>query len=122
MSNAIEFEIKRTKALEILRATGMRKGNYKPPLWRLLWRLGVKVPPPHFIGFGAMALAFGTYFAVAVTLATWLVDWIRRGRIYLFPIVFTAIGAVIYGVGMSMYYDAGRKKHQLPNWSSLGRK
>jgi hypothetical protein len=121
MSNASEFEIKKEKALGLLQATGMRQSVYMPLILRLLWRLGFRVPPPHFVRFRVLALVSGLYFAIVYRLVIWFVDCIIRGRTQsIYPWVFTAIAAVIYGVGISMYYDDGRRKHQLPSWSSLG--
>jgi len=35
-----------------------------PPLFRLLWKLGLDIPPPFFLGFRELALVMGTFFGV----------------------------------------------------------
>jgi hypothetical protein len=120
MSKKSEFEIKKDKALRLLAATDIRRSVYMPVILRLLWRLGVRVPPPHFVGFLVLALVSGAYFAVVYRLVIWFVDCIIRGRAQsIYPWVFTAIAAVIYGAFVSTYYDYGRRKYQLSSWSSL---
>ncbi len=49
------FHAQRDQALELLARTGIGRGTYAPPLMRLLWRCGVPVRPPHFMGFAGAA-------------------------------------------------------------------
>lgn len=64
----------RAAALELLATTSMRRSSYEPPLWRLLWRLNLNVPPPHFMRFGSVALFSGIYFAIAIGLIHWILS------------------------------------------------
>ncbi|MFZ6755548.1 DUF6404 family protein, partial [Undibacterium sp. Dicai25W] len=41
---------KRGAALKLLESIGISRSNYAPPLVRLLWRVGIDIPPPHFGG------------------------------------------------------------------------
>ncbi len=38
---------------------GMKKSLLQPPLFRLLWRLGIDVPPPHFLSGGMLMAIYG---------------------------------------------------------------
>ena len=58
------FEQKLDAALALLASTGIYRSNYAPPLYRFLWWLGVKVPPPHFRSFAANFAITGSYFAI----------------------------------------------------------
>ena len=44
----MNFDTKLDAALKRLSSTGMWSSSYAPPIYRLLWGLGVKIPPPHF--------------------------------------------------------------------------
>ena len=35
-----------------LKERGFWKSNAKPPVFWLLWKLGIEVPPPYFLSFG----------------------------------------------------------------------
>jgi hypothetical protein len=43
---------------------GMSLHTVAPPLFRLLWALGLEVPPPLFLGFRKLTLLIGTGFGV----------------------------------------------------------
>jgi hypothetical protein len=53
-------------------AAGVSKFAAFPPLWRILWRLGIRIPPPVFLGFLPNALIFGLFFAIFFALGLWL--------------------------------------------------
>lgn len=114
-----EFEVRREEALKLLARTGIRKSNYLPPALRLLWALGVKVPPPHFAAFIPTFLVTGAFFGLS---------WGALMRLFvlgLMPglsVLYVSISAgVLFGLSMAAYYAYGRSKHRLPPWSSLGR-
>ena len=115
----MESSTRRSAALSLLAATGMRRGNYAPPGVRLLWLLGVDVPPPHFADFSATTLAMASVFGVMFGLVE------RAFQRFGFPSRTTslpevAIMAMIYGVAMASYYAHGRRKYGLPPWRDLG--
>lgn len=47
----MDFEERKQKALAIMASRKMWKSNYAPPLIRLLWWLGVKIPLLPFASF-----------------------------------------------------------------------
>lgn len=53
-------------ALELLSERGVTPDEYAPPFFRLLWGLGLDIPPPHFMGFGTMALLKGPLFGIGL--------------------------------------------------------
>ena len=61
----MSFASRRTKALELLKATGMWRSNYEPPILRGLWKLGFKIPPPHFVPFWKTTLLASLWFGGA---------------------------------------------------------
>ncbi len=56
--------------IEELGNQGVGTYTAAPPLFRLLWALGLEVPPPFFLGFGKLTLLMGTFFG-----ALWGVLW-----------------------------------------------
>jgi hypothetical protein len=120
----MSFDLKRTQALEIMARTGVWRSSYEPPAFRALWRIGVRIPPPHFIPFLPIALGVGLAFAVL-----WGVTWGILMSLFVWSHtdfelqgVFIASGqaGLLFGVFMALYYAYGRYKYKLPKWNSLG--
>jgi hypothetical protein len=117
-----DFESKKAEALRLLQATGLHVSSYEPMAVRVLWRLGVHAPPPHFVGFGTVATVAGCYLALTLGMLMWCAH-------FAWPIVFRAgasinLGAVVaglmFGLSTASYYTYGRRKYGLPSWRSLG--
>jgi tetratricopeptide (TPR) repeat protein len=104
-------------ALEMLAAAGIGRSN-TPPIYRLLWRLGLDVPPPHFAGFVSNCANTGIAFGV--------IAWVYllgrfnapTARIPQF-LEFSAAAGLLVGVSMAVYFRHGATKYRLPPWSSL---
>ncbi|MBC3926873.1 DUF6404 family protein [Undibacterium sp. CY21W] len=111
---------RRELALQILSKTGMQMSNYSPPAVRLLWRMGIDCPPPHFARFWPVFFISGVYFGVMLGLFMWLATLYRP----LFLLSSVPFGAVIagccFGFFMASYYAIGRRKYQLPRWEEIG--
>ncbi len=113
------FNARRLKAMAILEKSGIRKSNYLPPATTLLWKMGVKVPPPHFASFASTATVTGIYFGLVWGAVMWLFVWSSQGMGFSAASVGVVFAGVLFGVSMAAYYAYGRKKHQLPTWQSL---
>jgi len=118
-SFANDFEARRVKALELLAASGIRQSNYLPAATALLWRLGVKVRPPHFYRFAGTALVCGLHFGLAWGLFMWLVVWSSQGLSVATAFSGAVSAGAFFGLAMAAYYAYGRKKHRLPPWEKL---
>jgi hypothetical protein len=109
---------KRTAALELLARTGMRRSSYEPPLLRLLWRVGMDSPPPHFASFGQNLVIAGIYFGVA-----WGLGWAILAKVILdIPgtVVWAACAAgLLFGLSMATYYAYGARKYHIPRWATF---
>lgn len=114
------FEFRREAALDLLKSTGIRRSNYLPPAIRLLWRIGVQVPPPHFVGFMSTLLVSGAAFATLWGLLMWLFLWRNQDMRLVAAASASGAAGILFGLLMAMYYAYGRRKHHLPSWSSLG--
>lgn len=60
----MNFQARQRQALAILDQTGMRRSSYAPPLLQILWRMGVQVQPPHFMGFWRTLVLAGSWFGL----------------------------------------------------------
>ena len=56
----MNFEEKKERAIAIMESKKMWSSNYAPPLLRLAWRMGVRIPPLPFAPFWQVALLMGT--------------------------------------------------------------
>ena len=96
---------------------GVSKSTAAPPAWRLLWRLGIEVPPPLFIPFFPGALAMGSYFAVFWGLIMWAFFWFRQGMSFVAMAAATLVAGALFGLFMAAYFRHVSRKHKLPAWS-----
>jgi hypothetical protein len=86
-----------------------------PPFYRLLWRLGIQAPPPHFGGFLVPALWMGAAFGIIWGIFMWFTFW--RGQMDPTTAVGTSVLAgCLFGGVMASYYQRQRKKLALPRW------
>lgn len=96
---------------------GIGRSTSAPPAWRLLWFLGLEVPPPLFAPFLPMALAMGSFFAVGWGLLMWLGFWSARGM-PVTGVVLASLGAgALFGLLMAWIYRRMARRHGLPSWS-----
>lgn len=110
---------KRLAALEILASTGIWRSNYAPPIYRLLWRLGVEAPPPHFAGFWRNVLTGGGFFGLAYGILMWFLRWSSQGLRVGNAVLWAVSTGLAFGLAMATYYAYGRRRHGLPRWSEL---
>jgi len=113
------FETRKAKALELLRGTGMWESNYLPPAVRLLWSLGVKVPPPHFASFWMSGAVTGFFFGIVWGALMWFTQWEHAGMGLAQAGWSAAAAGLFFGLSMAGYYAWGRRKHALPAWEQL---
>jgi len=97
----------------------MWRNSYEPPLLRLLWRLGLNVPPPHFAGFIVTTLFYGGFFALFWGVIMWFFTWSESGMSPTGAAGAALFAGVLFGLIMASYYSWGRRKHRLPGWKNL---
>ena len=110
------FEQKLAAALELLSTTGMWRITYAPPLFRLLWNLGVEVPPPHFCRLSALAIFFVPFFGITWGTAMWFAAWSRRGMALEKAATLALLAGLLLGLGMAAGTRRAAKKHGIPLW------
>jgi len=115
----MEFEQRLVKALELLKATGMSRGNYEPPLVSLLWRMGISVPPPHFASFAGSIVFLGVGFTLVWGAVMWFFTWSQSGMDMHAAMLTSTVSGFLFGVSMASFYAYGRRKYKLPKWTDL---
>lgn len=101
-------------------ARGVGEWSAFPPLWRILWRFGVAVPPPPFLGFLSLFALMGGLFGVLFGLAVWLLENGRYEGISVESALWLAlISGAAFGLAMAAYYRHLARKHRLGAWSTF---
>ncbi|HEV3386416.1 MAG TPA: DUF6404 family protein [Gemmata sp.] len=101
-----------------LRKQGVSPYSVAPPLFRLLWALGLNVPPPLFLGFVTLTLLMGAFFGILWGAIMWLLQW----QAWRMPIElaagFSGGAGLLFGVSMAGYYRWKAARLGLPSWES----
>jgi len=115
----VEFETKLEWALTYLDGSGINHFNYAPPFYRFLWRLRLKVPPPHFAGFATNFVITAPFLGVAWGLAMRFVAYRDRPVQLAVAIILPAVFGIICGVGIAAYYQVSARRHSIPEWKQF---
>ena len=101
-------------------ARGVGEWNAFPPLWRLLWQLGITIPPPPFLGFPSLFMLAGGAFGPLFALAVWPLENGRYEGISAEAALRLAlIAGAAFGLAMAAYYRHLGRKHGLGSWSAF---
>ena len=103
-----------------MRGRGEKPVVAAPPLFRLLWALGLEVPPPAFLSFRVVAFAMGIYFGAFLATVE-----VVRGRIQgdladLVAGAFSAgVGGATFGLLMAWMHRRKADRLHLPSWEEF---
>ncbi|QYF95215.1 hypothetical protein KY495_08705 [Massilia sp. PAMC28688] len=105
---------------QYMAANGVAESTAFPPAWQMLWSMGVKAPPPPFLGFVPLVLISGGFFGPVFGIGAWLLG--NRGirempaneALWVALITGTAFGLI-----MATYYRHMARKHRLGSWSAF---
>jgi hypothetical protein len=112
-------------AVTDLKNRGMSGWTASPPLFRLLWKLSVPIPPPSFLGFRGHLLLVGGSFALFLTLYLYLrplfavgdSDFPAGDPVWLAPIL-GLIGGAFFGITNYVYFRWRASRLGLPRWDA----
>lgn len=106
-------------ALVYLKEQRIAHGTAAPLLWRLCWRAGVLIPPPHFLGFLSILVLAGLPFGIGLNvLVTGFL--LVVGKPLAWPLAATGItGALLFGSMLGCYYRWSARRLGLPAWSEF---
>ncbi len=84
---------------------GVSSNMAAPPLFRLLWALGLEVPPPLFLGLFQYALVLGIPFGVLWGVGMWLWVWQELGLAGLIVgVPSTVVAGALFGLVMAGFF------------------
>lgn len=101
-------------------AIGVTEATAFPPAWHMLWSIGIKLPPPPFLGFVSLALIAGGFFGPLFGLGAWVLG--NRG-VREMPadeaLWVAVITGAAFGLLMAAYYRHLARKHNLGSWAAF---
>jgi hypothetical protein len=112
----MDHQAKVAHLLEDFKQRGINPYTTAPPLYRLLWRVGIEAPPPHFASFGSIALLMGLFFGVFWGLVMWLLVWREDDVPIAIALIMSLVAGVLFGVIMAAYFRWRARKLALPPW------
>lgn len=99
---------------------GISEATAFPPAWVVLWSIGIKIPPPPFLGFMSLAVIAGGLFGPFFGLGAWLLG--NRG-VREMPaseaLWVVLITGAVFGLLMAAYYGHLARKHRLGSWAEF---
>ena len=115
------FDAQLAAARRVLETREVKKSAAEPPIHRLLWSAGVRLPPPLFSPFPLNAAVMGSYFGAVWGAIMWVAMWSADGMDPLLALVVAAFAGLGFGLWMAFFYRLAQRKHDLPTWESLAR-
>lgn len=119
MTKDAGFESRKKHAIEIMAEKGMWSSSYAPPLHRLLWKLGVNLPPPPFASFWVNVFTFGSMYAIPWGMIMWFITWKNHGATLTYALITSLMAGLLFGVLMALFHYRCKKANKLPEWNQL---
>ncbi|WP_133502010.1 DUF6404 family protein [Marinomonas balearica] len=115
-SENTSFEVRLQMAHDELEKRGVWRSNYNPPIYSLLRRLGIKLPPPYFLSFHANVIV---NFVYMLALASIIFAFTQGG---FDASVFdkTLLWSIAYSIFMAVFYLWRRTQLKLGAWKNIG--
>ena len=96
-----------------LRAVGVKWHRIAPPAWRLLWLLGLRIPPPLFMRFGPLLLTLFAPFAILVA-----GFFVPLGPENTQLLLYVLAGGLVFGALQAWRFRSAAGRLGLPLWKS----
>ncbi len=99
---------------------GIGAATAAPPLWELLWSLGIRVPPPLYMGFVPLALLCGTFFGLLFGAIAWYMGTRGSRTMSLQEASMVALATgTFFGLTVAWFCRRLARKHGLGAWSAF---
>jgi hypothetical protein len=100
---------------------GIASSTSSPPLWQLLWSIGINLPPPLYMRFLSLALFSGTVFGIMFGTFAWFMGnkGARTMSLDEAGLVALATGA-LFGLIIAWFTRRLARKHGLGSWAAIG--
>jgi hypothetical protein len=106
-------------AMAELEASGIKRANYAPPLFRVARAIGLRPRPPHYMSFARAALLAGPAFGLLWGLLMWAVAWQQSGMPMGFALLASLLAGILFGLAMAAYYRWAASEAGLSRWLDL---
>ena len=103
-------------AIDYLRSRGMWKSSAAPLLYRLLWSLGIPIPPPHFQSFLGLFLFMGSIFGIFLG---GMIYFINPANTVEEAAFLGLISGVFFGLLMAIFMRLQAWRLGLPRWDKF---
>ncbi len=113
------FESKKNRAIAIMAGKGMWRSIYAPPCHLLLWKMGIRIPPPPFSHFLTNFFGFSVIYTPFWGTVMWFSLWKEQGVSLLFAAVTTLVAGLLFSIAMAAFQNWRRKSNHLPEWEKL---
>lgn len=113
------FARRQDAAIAELERTKMWPSNYAPPIYHFQRKLGMQVPPPHYMGFGRVMIGQGLFFGVIWGFFMWITQWNGTDMTLVRIIATVGLTGAAFGFAMALSYAYGRRKWKLTKWEDL---
>ena len=106
------------KALQYLQQRGVSEADAAPAIFRLLWKAGVMVRPPHFVPAYRLAIGHALYFGIFWSSLMQIIHLVSP-TIRAPGIIATVFAGVFFGVSMALIYALRKRRLQLADWQTV---
>jgi len=90
-----------------------------PRVWRVLWTLGLKLPPPIFMRFSSVAFLIGSLFAALSWLLVWFgYGWSHTGMSLWLVTGIAVLAGAVFGLIMAIRCRTVARKYNFPLWAN----
>jgi hypothetical protein len=117
--NETTFQYKIAAARTLLASKGLWRASYAPTVVAFLWRMGVEIPPPHFVGFFGNFAFSSVLFGSVWGALMWLLWWSSHGTSPIAAAATSAIAGLVAGLCIASYYHYSAHKYSIPRWDEF---
>lgn len=111
--------VKIEHAVDDLRRRGVSPGEAAPLVFRQLWRLGVPLPPPHFLSTRqAIAFSCTAFLLLGMPLATAFAWLDGTTRSWAGAVSSALVSGAVFGLFMAERYGAQSQALGMPSWAA----
>ncbi|NIF73491.1 hypothetical protein F3J16_25390 [Burkholderia sp. Ap-962] len=112
-------KLKIDRSLEILDSKGISRSSSAPFLHRMLWKIGIEIPPPHYLKWVQNFALSGVFFGPTWGALMYLLS-LNRTPMSIGIAVFASMAAgAVFGICYAtMTWSKGRK-HGVPGWNEI---
>jgi hypothetical protein len=101
-------------------AKGVGEATAFPPAWHMLWSMGLRVPPPPFLGFLTLTALAGGLFGPLFALGAFFLGNRGSREMAVGEAFWLAlIAGAAFGLIMAAYYRHLGRKHRLGSWAAF---